>query len=157
MSVKTTSIDGRVEVVTASGIRVAISGLDASDNPLEVGSDGTIIVDRANSIRVVASGLQPDSQYGVIMFSDPVQLGKGRTSITGEVLATVKLPSDVDAGRHTLQLNAVDKDDNLVSISTPIEVRGNDSSPIGPAVYVTLIAALIAAVFIPTTVRRRRG
>ena len=90
------------------------------------------------------------------MFSDPVNIASGRARADGVVEATAAIPTNASGGRHTLQLNGIDAQNKLVSISTALDVKSDGSSALGKAVLAVLVLALLGAVVLPATMRRRR-
>lgn len=155
-SVKLTTTNNRVEVELPSGVRLAISAFNPANSSVTIGEDGVIRMGSEDSFRIVASDLKPGSKFGIVMFSEPKKIGSGVTTATGELTADVSVPSDAESGRHTIQVNAFDKNNKVVSISTPIEILGDGPSAVGRVVLIVILAALIAAVMIPSSVRRRR-
>ena len=156
-SVKLTTTDDRVEVQLASGVRLAISAFTAANSSVTIGKDGVIRMSPEDSFRIVASDLKPASRFGIVMFSEPKKIGSGVTTATGELSAEIAVPQDAESGRHTIQVNAFDKNNKVVSISTPIEILGEGSSAIGKVVLFVLVAALVVAVMLPASLRRRRN
>jgi len=63
----------------------------------------------------------------------------------------------LEPGRHTLQVNGLDASNKIVSVSAAVDVTGEGSSPLGRAVLIVIALALIVAVALPTTLRRRRA
>jgi hypothetical protein len=155
-SVKTSVSAGQVEVVLSNGIRVAISGQSPAGTALTVGSDGVIEVSKADKVRVVASGMLADSRFGVVLFSEPVNIASGRVNADGQVDTVAPIPSSVSGGRHTLQLNGIDENNKLVSVSTPINVKSEGTSTIGRVVIAVIVLALLVAIALPASIRRRR-
>lgn len=90
------------------------------------------------------------------MFSEPLPLGSGLTSNEGRIELVVKFPTDVDAGRHTVQVNGLDNDNKVLSISMPMEILGDGSSAIGRVGLLTLLLALGIAILLPSTLRKRK-
>lgn len=155
-SVKLTTTNNRVEVELPSGVRLAISAFNPANSSVTIGEDGVIRMGSEDSFRIVASDLKPGSKFGIVMFSEPKKIGNGVTTENGDLAADVSVPTDADAGRHTIQINAFDKNNEVVSISTPIEILGKGSSAIGRVVLFVIFAALVVAVMIPSSLRRRR-
>lgn len=156
VAVKTRVRAGQVEVELDGGIRVAISGRTPTGAPLTVGSDGVIEVTTLDNVTVVATGMGPGSRYGLVMFSEPVTIGSGVADADGNISATADIPSSTPSGRHTLQLNGTDASGKVVSVSTALRVRGEESSVFNTIVLAVLVLALCVAVAIPATLRRRR-
>lgn len=139
-----------------NGVRVGFSGLTATDTVLTVGADGVLTLSRSDYLRVVASGFLPESRFGVVMFSDPVKVADGTAGTEGDIDAKFRIPEVLEPGRHTLQVNGVDSSNRVVSVSAPVDVAGESTSPLGRAVLIVIVLALIIAVVLPAGLRRRR-
>lgn len=155
-TLKSSVSNGILQVELPNGVRIAVGGSSSTNTPLAVGPDGVLRLSKADSVRIVASGMSPGSRYGLVVFSDPVKLGDGTADADGNINSTIKLASAIPAGRHTLQINGTSSLNRLVSISTPIQIYGKSSSNFGRAVLAALVLALIIAVTLPASFRRRR-
>lgn len=140
-----------------NGVRIGFSGLTPTDTVLTVGADGVLTLSRSDYLRVVASGFLPESRFGVVMFSDPVKVADGTAGTEGDIDAKFRVPEVLEPGRHTLQVNGLDASNKIVSVSAAVDVTGEGSSPLGRAVLIVIALALIVAVALPTTLRRRRA
>ena len=73
-------------------------------------------------LRVTASGLAPDSTVRVTMYSLPRALGNVTADEEGRIDARVLVPSDVVRGAHTLVMEGIDPNGDLVFLSRGIDV-----------------------------------
>jgi hypothetical protein len=96
------------------------SGVD-SDSAI-VADDGVLRMYREEFVDVNMAGLVPGTIYTVFMFSDPVELGRGQADADGAVATIVAVPKDAEYGEHTLQVNGVGPDGEMVSLSMGFEV-----------------------------------
>lgn len=156
LSVKATNSGDRLEVELPNGVRLSLSGISSDNTAISIGTDGIVRLKKEDSVRIVASDFKPKSQFGVVMFSEPLPLGSGLTSNEGRIELVVKFPTDVDAGRHTVQVNGLDNDNKVLSISMPMEILGDGSSAIGRVGLLTLLLALGIAILLPSTLRKRK-
>ncbi|HEY5662940.1 MAG TPA: fibronectin type III domain-containing protein [Ilumatobacter sp.] len=81
---------------------VSVLELDFS---FEVGSE----IDNGK-VFVSGFGLAPDSTVEVYVFSDPIHIGTVMTDSTGSFEATLDLPDSLEAGEHTVLIEAVGPD-----------------------------------------------
>jgi hypothetical protein len=97
------------------------------DDPVEVDMDAepSDIYHQAapeQPLRVTASGLAPDSNVRVTMYSLPRALGNLATDEEGRVDARVLVPADVVRGEHTLVMEGIDPNGDLVVRSQGVDV-----------------------------------
>lgn len=80
---------------------------------------------------IVASGLEPDAEYTIVLRSEPVTLGRVVADADGALtLRDARIPADTTAGAHTITLAAT-SDPSVVVASTPITVTAATTAPSG--------------------------
>ncbi|WP_176223216.1 lamin tail domain-containing protein [Agreia pratensis] len=82
---------------------------------------------------IVAEGLVPDTEYTIVLHSDPVTLGSVVADSTGALaLRDVRIPADTTAGAHTITVAAA-SDPATVVASIPFTVTAAVGGPSGTA------------------------
>ena len=104
-------------VATGDGFTMEIAGQGASGKPLGLTNDAALRLERDNTVSVKGSGFAPNVDVQVHIFSTPTLLGTIRTDATGAFNGTVKVPSSIEPGRHTLQVAALTADNKVRSLS----------------------------------------
>ncbi|KQR24370.1 hypothetical protein ASF79_04010 [Agreia sp. Leaf335] len=80
---------------------------------------------------IVAAGLVPDTEYAVVLHSDPVTLGSVVTDSTGALtLRDARIPADTTVGAHTITVAAA-SDPATVVASSPFTVTAAAAVPSG--------------------------
>jgi hypothetical protein len=136
-----------------NNVEVIVAPTDALGNPLTVGSDGTIRVFGSQQIRIQMAGLIPGTTYTAYLFSEPVEIGRGVAQADGTIDELFEVPKEMSSGSHTLQVNGVGPDAEVVSVALGISVMETSNNT---RLVVTLIGiAMLCALFIPLSLRRR--
>ncbi len=137
-------------------VQVVFGRISPSSKSAAVASDGVLRAFHQETIDVSASGLVPGSTYTLYMFSSPIELGRGVVNPDGTVTITVTVPEEVEIGEHTLQINGVGPDKELVSLSMGIEVLERESNV--RLLVLVMSAAILLALLggRPLFARRRR-
>lgn len=116
----------------------------ASEEPDPAASDGTEIIDAPGAatvalqvsgaigspaagtpITVTAQGLMPNSRAALWVFSSPLSLGEATADEAGDLTMSAALPSGLEAGTHTVVLEAVDADGAPVESATQIVIAAD--------------------------------
>ena len=103
--------------VVGDGFTMKLAGLGANGQPLGVTSDGALILQADRTAAVEGAGFLPNSDVNLYTFSTPRFLGAVKTDASGNFKGTVPLPTDIPAGRHTLQSNGLAPDGAVRSLS----------------------------------------
>jgi hypothetical protein len=82
---------------------------------------------------VSVSGLMPDSDASVWIFSTPTLLGEGTADAAGALSGAYRIPMSVTTGDHTVQLNGLAPDGTLRSAEVKIEVLPAATDDTDPA------------------------
>jgi hypothetical protein len=134
-------------------VEVIVAPTDELGNPLAVGGDGTIRLFGSQKIRVQITGLIPGTTYTAYLFSDPVEIGRGVARADGTIDELFEVPKEMSSGSHTLQVNSVGPDAEVVSVALGISVLETSNNT---RLVVALIGiAMLCALFIPLSLRRR--
>ncbi|MCT9002486.1 choice-of-anchor I family protein [Microbacterium memoriense] len=129
------------------------TGGDADWATIDIGSGR---VEQGGALPVVLSGLTPGQQIGATLYSDPIVItGIPTAGLDGRTAFTVRVPSNLALGAHTLVISAPGQ----VDIRVPVEVVApgtlaatGGTFPIG---FVTVLALGVLVAGIVLTVRRR--
>ncbi len=105
---------------------VAPSGALAPVDP----TTGRIVMTDGGSVRVRGDGFRPGSTVDVWLFSTPYLLGETVVGADGSFSASLPLPSGVEVGNHTVQLNGVGTDSAVRSLSTGITIGAAPSASV---------------------------
>lgn len=134
-------------------VEVIVTPTDELGNPLTVSSDGTIRIFGSQQIRVQIAGLIPGTTYTAYLFSMPVEIGRGVARADGTIDELFEVPKEMSSGSHTLQVNGVGPNAEVVSVALGISVMETSNNT---RLVVTLIGiAMLCALFIPLSLRRR--
>lgn len=136
-------IDETMVLSLPNDVSVAVGRARPDSESVAVAADGVLRMYRSDEVDVVVTGLVPGTTYTVIMYSTPLELGRGVVDGEGEVRATVKMPKSVEFGEHTLQLNGVGPGGEVVTTSLGMEVLERRSNA-RYAVLAISIAILLA-------------
>lgn len=167
--------DGRIEllpnqsVVLVNGVQTTVSVnsqdgkllFSAAHVQLEVSFETTAdTVAQGSSIHVSGSGFQAHSPLVTWIQSTPQKIGSSVAATSGEQSHDGKIPVNALAGNHTLQINGVTADNQVVSVIYGITVIGAKqservvtASPVVPIALTTLLGAIVVILF----VRRRKS
>jgi hypothetical protein len=109
------------QVVTASGGVLAVQAKDG-DNLVPVNNLGRVQMVRNNSVETQGSGLAPNSEFAVYLFSEPTLLGIGKTDAQGNYFASFPVTGELPIGNHTLQINGELTNGQVSSVSLPVSI-----------------------------------
>jgi LPXTG-motif cell wall-anchored protein len=80
---------------------------------------------------IIAAGLVPDTEYTVVLHSEPVTLGSAVADANGVLtLRDARIPADTTAGAHTITIAAA-SDPTTIVASTPFTVTAAAAVPNG--------------------------
>jgi hypothetical protein len=114
------------ESVNVSPIEVSIQTTDIKGQNIPAPDDGIIRAVKGQTITVSGDGLTPGSTYSVWLFSEPTKLGEGKVSGDATFSKVFLVPDQLATGSHTLQINGINSDQKVVSLTTGViltEVR----------------------------------
>lgn len=149
-------IDGYVQMKLPNGVSIKIGAASKDSSSATVSSDGVLRVYRNAEVEVSITGLVPGTTYTFFMFSDPIELGRGVADSSGSITTMVAIPTDVEFGDHTLQVNGVGKGGEMVSMSLGFEVLNRESNTWVAVTAISLGVLLALLGGRPIFTRRRR-
>lgn len=144
-------------VITAGEYTATLAAIDSKGNVAALDSQGNVRLGTGQSIRVNASGFEPETVMEVWLFSTPVKLGEMSVDGTGTVSGTFTIPAGTPTGSHRMMIVA--KGDKVEDTTLTVGLMVGEWGKEGVATWlivVPLVLAVLLAVFIPTTLRRRR-
>ena len=138
-----------------------------------VDSRGRVQMVRNNNVETNGTGMQPNSEFAVYLFSDPILLGVGKTDNKGQFFASFPVEQELPIGDHTLQVNGFLADGKTASISVPVTLvdsavtAKNQAMPKPQYVAVNpldkalkalywMLVVLAVMIFLITTANRKR-
>jgi hypothetical protein len=154
VQVRKQSLNGTLLLTLPNNVSMEIGVLPGSNTPTVLSADGELRVFRKDQFMVSADGLLPGTTYTVFMFSEPRELARGEASIDGMVASGVITPDDVEYGQHTLQLNGVGPDGEVVSISLGFTVLSREDNTL--VAILAISAAVLLALLGGRPIWRRR-
>jgi predicted acyltransferase len=92
------------------------------ETPNVVDDSGRVQMAQSNVVVTQGSGLAPNTEFAVYLFSTPTLLGIGRTNDKGEFFVSFAVENKMPLGDHTLQVNGLLPDGRTSSVSIPVRV-----------------------------------
>jgi hypothetical protein len=112
------TIVGSIPVV----ITVSMKATDSESSPLPISKNGSLLVNRSGLVAAQGEGLKSGSEVEVWLRSTPVLLGRLTTSEGGAFTGSLRLPDNISAGQHTINLVGVLPSGESVTLALGIEV-----------------------------------
>jgi hypothetical protein len=109
------------QVVSPGGGLLNVEAKDGQDS-VPVDNRGRVQMVRSNNVETEGTGMQPNSEFAVYLFSDPILLGIGKTDAQGKFFASFPVTNELPIGDHTLQVNGLLPDGRATSVSLPVIV-----------------------------------
>jgi uncharacterized repeat protein (TIGR02543 family) len=128
VTVRVENIDDRLVLTLPNQVTVKFGPRAPGSESATISADGILRVYRRDIVDVEMTGLIPGTIYTVFMFSEPVELGRGIATSNGDATMSMTIPPDVDFGDHTIQVNGVGPDGEMVSLSMGFEVLERTSN-----------------------------
>ena len=160
------------QIVTPGGGLLNLVAKDGNEL-VPVDSRGRVQMVRNNNVETNGTGMQPNSEFAVYLFSDPILLGVGKTDNKGQFFASFPVEQELPIGDHTLQVNGFLADGKTASISVPVTLvdsavtAKNQAMPKPQYVAVNpldkalkalywMLVVLAVMIFLITTANRKR-
>ena len=109
------------QVVSPGGGLLNVEAKDGQDS-VPVDNRGRVQMVRSNNVETEGTGMAPNSEFAVYLFSDPILLGIGKTDAQGKFFASFPVTQELPIGDHTLQVNGLLPDGKTSSVSMPVVV-----------------------------------
>lgn len=140
------TIDGQIVTRLPNNVMLRFGSPTGSASGAVVNSDGVLVAYSGDEVLVTAEGLAPKSTYVVTMYSEPVELGRGEVAANGGASKVVIVPADVNIGNHTLVVEGVGPEAEVIVVSMGFKVleRTNNNVPAVLAITLAILLALLA-------------
>jgi hypothetical protein len=110
-------------VLQGDGWLVNLEATNSNGTPLRIDESGNIILNSDRVVQFSGAGFAPGSKIKVWLFSDPTALTTVTAGADGTFTGFANLPSGIDVGQHTVQLNGLTEDGQIRSVSLGVVVE----------------------------------
>jgi len=93
---------------------------DIKGQNIPASDDGILRAVKGQTITVSGDGLTPGSTYSAWLFSEPTKLGEGIVGSDSSFEKVFIIPDELATGEHTLQINGMNSDKKVVSLTTGV-------------------------------------
>jgi hypothetical protein len=125
---------------------------------IDLDEDGLLRLDTQDQVVVEAEGYEAGNVVDVWMYSTPTRLGQLIVDATGGITGSFQLPESLTVGDHRVVLNGENNRGQDVTLGIGVLVGEVDQSSLASRllIIIPVSLAILAALIIPTTLRRRR-
>ena len=155
VKVKVETLNGQIVMRLPNNVTVKFGPPPGSASGAAINADGELAAYTNDTIQMQAEGFDAGSTYVVTMYSDPVELGRGVVASNGGVTKIVTVPKDAKAGDHTMVIEGVGPDAEVVTVSMGFKVLDRSSNTVAAVISISL-AILLALLGGRPLWRRRR-
>ena len=143
---------------TAGDISTTISGLTPDGQRVALNTEGNLVLNEGDKIVVEASGVAPDEDVAVWMFSTPTKLGVIAADASGKIAGTFNLPNGIESGEHRVVLSGTNRNGTNVVLGIGLSYGAVNSGSTLTRVLIAIPIALavLFGFFLPAVSRRRR-
>lgn len=131
-------LDNNIAQVVAPGGGVLNVQAKDGETPIAVNTEGRVQMVQSNFVFAQGTGLAPNSEFAVYLFSDPTLLGVGKTNAKGEFFVSFAVKKQIPLGDHVLQVNGLLADGRTSSVSMPVSVVDNLATALSNAMPKTV-------------------
>ena len=133
-------------------------GFDAGGAKIALDADGTLNLSQGETIKIEASGFEESSTAEVWLRSTPVRLGAVSVDVGGSLNGSFVVPKGVEAGNHRAILSgrSMSGDSAVIGVGIHVGSYGKESNVSRWVISLAIALAVILALVIPTSTRRRR-
>jgi hypothetical protein len=110
-------------VGTSGGLVFELAGLDSGSQPLDLDSDGNLILNADGLLETGGAGFAANSPVKVYVYSDPTFLGMLFTDPTGAFSGTLQIPEGLDPGVHNIQVVGYDSSGNVLVFTVGVVIN----------------------------------
>lgn len=145
VKVSVENVAGELTIRLPNGVAVKVGAPKGVATGAIVNSDGVLVAYSNDQFEVGADGFAAGSTYVVTMHSDPVELSRGEVGESGAVASVVQVPKGVEAGEHTLVIEGVGPNAEVVAVSIGFKVveRSDNTMAAVLAVSIAILLALL--------------
>ena len=127
-----------------------------STSSASINADGVLVAQTGDEVAVEAIGFEPGSTYKVMMYSTPVELGRGEVAVNGIVKDVVVVPEKAESGDHTLVVEAVGTGAEVIAVSIGFTVLERTDNTLAAVIAIVLAIGLAMLSGRPLLRRRKR-
>ena len=144
--------------VAGSGVEISVSAIDDTGAKIALDSDGNLRVTSDDRLVVDASGFGANEELEAWLFSTPTNLGTVTTNEKGVAAGTFDVPNELEDGEHRLVLKSATEsgEETVIAIGLIAGAENTGTSGTSVAVGVVIALAVLAGLFIPVVIRRRK-
>lgn len=145
-------------VVSGAGIEASVYGMSPEGARIDLDEDGLLRLDTQDQVVVEAEGYEAGNVVDVWMYSTPTRLGQLTVDATGAITGSFLLPESLESGDHRVVLDGQNNRGQDVILGIGVSVGEVDQSSLASRLLIIIPVsfAILAALIIPTTLRRRR-
>jgi hypothetical protein len=107
---------------------VTLSASSAPGVNSALSSRGELVLTTGNYASFSGAGFAPNSEIVVWLFSTPTKLGTVVTDASGSFSGSLEVPSNLESGQHTVQLNGETSDGETRSLAVGVELVSEESA-----------------------------
>ena len=145
-------------VVSGAGIEATVYGMSPEGARIDLDEDGLLRLNTQDQVVVEADGFETGNVVDVWMYSSPTRLGQLTVDALGAIQGSFLLPESLDSGDHRVVLDGQNNRGQDVVLGIGVSVGNVEQSSLWSRllIIVPVSFAILAALIIPTTLRRRR-
>jgi hypothetical protein len=145
-------------VVSGAGIEASVYGMSPEGARIDLDEDGLLRLDTQDQVVVEAEGYEAGNVVDVWMYSTPTRLGQLTVDAAGLIQGSFLLPESLETGDHRVVLDGQNSRGQEVILGIGVSVGEVEQSSLLSRllIIVPVSLAILAALIIPTTLRRRR-
>ena len=151
---ETTVKEGAV-TVNVGEVTVEIANAEATDDSSNTQAEQGLVLSSGEFADVSINGMQPNSEVEVVIYSTPRNLGSLQVNEFGELVASIQIPNNLEAGPHTLVLTGLDKFGRKIELKFGLVIYGPSSYI--PVWIWFLVGFLVLALLTVLATRREKN
>jgi hypothetical protein len=126
---------------------------------IDLDEDGLLRLNTQDQVVVEADGFEAGNVVDVWMYSSPTRLGQLTVDALGAIQGSFLLPESLESGDHRVVLDGQNNRGQDVVLGIGVSVGNVEQSSLWSRllIIVPVSFAILAALIIPTTLRRRRN
>jgi hypothetical protein len=128
----TLSASDQHEILVSSDsfeLSLNVVALDSDSKRIPLNLLNSLQLIRGDRIELVALGLAPNTLVEAWLYSNPIQLGDAESDGAGKITTPFEIPTELEIGRHVLQVRAINAAGESVHISIDVLVGDSFVTP----------------------------
>jgi hypothetical protein len=150
-----TAVEGNTVTVSVGEVKAEVSTASTPTDSTNTENEQGLVLSSGESADVSIAGLLPDSDVQVVIYSEPRNLGLLQVNEFGELVASIQIPNDMEAGSHTLVLTGLDKFGKNIELKFGLVIYSPDSYV--PVWIWFLVGFLVLALLAVLATRREKN